>query len=101
MSRPARCRKPSRRRDSSPTCWVCPTRSAALGSGLLAAGIVKGTRVGLIMPNSADWARIALAVTRIGAVLVPLSTLLTTSELTAQLRTASVQHLIAVEEFRG
>lgn len=77
------------------------TSTAALGAGLLAAGIVKGTRVGLIMPNSADWVRIALAVTRIGAVLVPLSTLLTTSELTAQLRTASVQHLIAVEEFRG
>jgi len=75
--------------------------TAALGAGLLSAGIGKGTRVGLIMPNGADWVRIALAVTRIGAVLVPLSTLLTTPELTAQLRTASVQHLIAVEEFRG
>jgi acyl-CoA synthetase (AMP-forming)/AMP-acid ligase II len=75
--------------------------TAALGAGLLEAGIGKGTRVGLIMPNSADWVRIALAVTRIGAVLVPLSTLLTTPELTAQLRTASVQHLIAVEVFRG
>ncbi len=77
------------------------SRTAALASGLLDAGIGKGTRVGLIMPNSADWVRIALAVTRIGAVLVPLSTLLTAPELTEQLRTASVQHLIAVEEFRG
>ncbi len=75
--------------------------TAALASGLLGAGIGKGTRVGLIMPNSADWVRIALAVTRIGAVLVPLSTLLTAPELTGQLRTASVQHLIAVDEFRG
>lgn len=75
--------------------------TASLASGLLDAGIGKGTRVGLIMPNSADWVRIALAVTRIGAVLVPLSTLLTAPELTEQLRTASVQHLIAVEEFRG
>ena len=75
--------------------------TAALASGLLDAGIGKGTRVGLIMPNCVDWVRIALAVTRIGAVLVPLSTLLTTPELTAQLRTASVQHLIAVREFRG
>nr|MDT0527143.1 class I adenylate-forming enzyme family protein [Streptomyces sp. DSM 41633] len=32
---------------------------------------------------------------------VPLSTLLTGRELTAQLRTASVQYLIAVEQFRG
>lgn len=75
--------------------------TAALGSGLLDAGIGKGTRVGLIMPNSADWVRIALAITRIGAALVPLSTLLTAPELTAQLRTGSVQHLITVEEFRG
>lgn len=75
--------------------------TAVLGAGLLGAGIGKGTRVGLVMPNSADWVRIALAVTRIGAVLVPLSTLLTTPELTEQLRVASVQHLIAVEEFRG
>ncbi|WP_395307429.1 class I adenylate-forming enzyme family protein [Mycobacterium sp. AMU20-3851] len=75
--------------------------TAELASGLLDAGIGKGTRLGLIMPNCADWVRIALAATRIGAVLVPLSTLLTTPELTAQLRTASVQHLIAVEEFRG
>ena len=40
------------------------------------AGVGKGTRVGLIMPNSVRWVRIALALTRVGAVLVPLSTLL-------------------------
>jgi acyl-CoA synthetase (AMP-forming)/AMP-acid ligase II len=43
----------------------------------------------------------AVALTRIGAVLVPLSTLLAPRELVAQLRVASVQHLVAVEEFRG
>ena len=47
------------------------------------------------------WAQIALALTRIGAVLVPLSTLLTGPELIAQLRVASVRYLIAVAEFRG
>lgn len=72
-----------------------------LAAGLIQAGVAKGSRVGLIMPNSADWVRIALAITRIGAILVPLSTLLTSRELTAQLRTASVQYLIAVEQFRG
>ena len=75
--------------------------TAAIAAGLFEAGISKGSRVGLVMPNSADWVRIAVALTRLGAVLVPLSTLLTTSELTEQLRTASVQHLIAVDEFRG
>jgi acyl-CoA synthetase (AMP-forming)/AMP-acid ligase II len=65
------------------------------------AGVVKGTRVGLIMPNGVRWVQIAIALTRIGAVLVPLSTLLPARELVAQLRTASVQVLISVQEFRG
>ncbi|MDA4110289.1 class I adenylate-forming enzyme family protein [Mycolicibacterium holsaticum] len=72
-----------------------------LAAALFAAGVGKGTRVGLIMPNSVEWVRIAMALTRIGAVLVPLSTLLTAPELAAQLRVASVQILITVEEFRG
>ncbi|ORV41176.1 AMP-binding protein [Mycolicibacter engbaekii] len=64
-------------------------------------GIGKGTRVGLLMPNGVDWVRIAIALTRIGAVLVPLSTLLAPPELAAQLRIAGVSVLIGVEEFRG
>ncbi|WP_216894247.1 class I adenylate-forming enzyme family protein [Nocardia alni] len=72
-----------------------------LAAALIAADCGKGTRVGLLMPNGTDWVRIAIAVTRIGAVLVPLSTLLRPPELRAQLRVASVQFLIAAEEFRG
>ncbi|MDG4664603.1 class I adenylate-forming enzyme family protein [Mycobacterium sp. 236(2023)] len=75
--------------------------SRDLGAAFVAAGIGKGARVALLMPNGVEWARIGLALMRIGAVLVPLSTLLTPPELAAHLRTASVQHLIAVEEFRG
>src|SRR5271156_3181809 len=72
-----------------------------LAAVLIEAGIVKGTRVGLIMPNGVRWVQIAIAVTRIGAVLVPLSTLLQARELVAQLQAASVQFLVSVEEFRG
>jgi acyl-CoA synthetase (AMP-forming)/AMP-acid ligase II len=72
-----------------------------LAAAFVEAGVVKGTRVGLIMPNGVRWVQIAIALTRIGAVLVPLSTLLPARELVAQLRTASVQVLISVEEFRG
>jgi acyl-CoA synthetase (AMP-forming)/AMP-acid ligase II len=72
-----------------------------LAVAFIDAGVVKGTRVGLIMPNGVRWVQIAIALTRSGAVLVPLSTLLTARELVAQLRTASVQVLISVEEFRG
>jgi len=73
----------------------------ALASAFIEAGVGKGTRVGLIMPNRVQWVQIAVALTRTGAVLVPLSTLLQPPELVAQLRAASVQVLISVEEFRG
>jgi acyl-CoA synthetase (AMP-forming)/AMP-acid ligase II len=73
----------------------------ALAAAFIEAGTGKGTRVGLIMPNRVQWVQIAVALTRIGAVLVPLSTLLQPPELVAQLRVASVQVLITVEEFRG
>jgi acyl-CoA synthetase (AMP-forming)/AMP-acid ligase II len=72
-----------------------------LATAFIEAGVTKGTRVGLIMPNGVRWVQIAVALTRIGAVLVPLSTLLQAPELAAQLRVASVQFLVTVEEFRG
>jgi acyl-CoA synthetase (AMP-forming)/AMP-acid ligase II len=77
------------------------TTSRSLAATLVNAGVRKGTRLGLIMPNGVVWAQIASAVMRIGAVLVPLSTLLQPRELVAQLRAASVQFLVTVEEFRG
>jgi acyl-CoA synthetase (AMP-forming)/AMP-acid ligase II len=77
------------------------TTTHDLAARLLEAGIGKGTRVGLLMPNGVRWVQVAIALTRIGAVLVPLSTLLPTRELLAQLQTASVQFLISVEEFRS
>jgi acyl-CoA synthetase (AMP-forming)/AMP-acid ligase II len=72
-----------------------------MAAAFVAAGVTKGTRVGLIMPNGVRWVQTAVALTRIGAVLVPLSTLLAPRELVAQLRVASVEILLAVEEFRG
>lgn len=71
-----------------------------LAAVLVAAGVGKGSRVGLLMPNSTQWVQIAVAVTRIGATLLPLSTLLRPPELRAQLHVGSVQHLIAVDRFR-
>ncbi len=77
------------------------TTTRDLAAVFVEAGVSKGTRVGLIMPNGVRWVQVAIALTRIGAVLVPLSTLLAAGELVAQLRTASVQFLVSVEEFRG
>lgn len=75
--------------------------TSELAAVFVEAGVGKGTRVGLIMPNSTRWVQVAIALTRIGAVLVPLSTLLQAGELVAQLRVAAVQFLVSVEEFRG
>jgi acyl-CoA synthetase (AMP-forming)/AMP-acid ligase II len=77
------------------------TTTRDLAAAFVGAGVGKGTRVGLIMPNGTRWVQAAVALTRIGAVLVPLSTLLQAGELVAQLRVASVQFLVSVEEFRG
>ena len=76
-------------------------RSRALAGRLIAAGIGKHARVGLLAPNGIDWAVLAYAVFRVGAVLVPLSTLLRPPELASQLRQAAVTHLVAISEHRG
>jgi len=68
---------------------------------LVANGVNKGHRVGLLMPNRIEWAINAYAIMRIGAVLVPLSTFLRPAELCTQLSIAAVKHLIAVSDFRG
>jgi len=75
--------------------------SRALAARLVAAGVGKRSRIGLLMPNGIDWATFAYASLRIGAVLVPLSTLLKPPELEAQLRSASVAHLVTVRSYRG
>jgi acyl-CoA synthetase (AMP-forming)/AMP-acid ligase II len=75
--------------------------SREVAARLVAAGVDKGDRVGLLMPNGIEWATTALAVMRLGAVLVPLSTLLRPPELVAQLATAAVTHLVAARTYRG
>ena len=87
--------------DRSITWAELDDASRALAGHLVGDGLDKGDRVGLLMPNGIDWATAALAVMRVGAVLVPLSTLLRPPELLAQLRVASVSHLILVRGYRG
>jgi acyl-CoA synthetase (AMP-forming)/AMP-acid ligase II len=76
-------------------------RSRALATRLVAAGVGPSSRIGLMAPNGVDWVVAAAAVMRIGAVLVPLSTLLKPPELSAQLDIADVSHLVVAREFRG
>jgi acyl-CoA synthetase (AMP-forming)/AMP-acid ligase II len=75
--------------------------SAECAAWLVARGVNRHHRVGLLMGNGVDWVVIACAVMRIGATLVPLSTLLRPNELADQLAVAGVRHLVAASAFRG
>lgn len=70
-------------------------RSARVARWLLCQGVGKGSRVGLFFPNGAEWVTWWLAVSRIGAVAVPLSTLYTPAEIAKVLRLADIGLLIA------
>jgi acyl-CoA synthetase (AMP-forming)/AMP-acid ligase II len=76
-------------------------RSGRLARGLLAAGVAKGARVGLLMPNGPDWVVAWLAAARIGAVAVPLNTFFQARELAWILRHADVDTLLCVARFLG
>lgn len=73
--------------------------SAQLARGLLASGVGKGTRVGLLMPNGPDWIVAWLAATRIGAVLVPLNTFYMPRELGWVMQHADVHTLLTSARF--
>lgn len=87
--------------DRSITHAELDDESRALSAHFAANGVEAGTRVGVLLPNGIDWAIVACAAWRLGAVVVPLSTLLQQPELDAQLRIASVTHLLLVKEFRS
>src|SRR5262245_66266890 len=73
--------------------------SIAIGRGLAARGVGRGTRVGLLMPNRAEWIATAFGVWRCGGILVPLSTLARPRELGHCLRSADVALLVSVRRF--
>lgn len=68
--------------------------SAALASALLARGVGKGTRVGVLMPNGPDFGVAFLAIARIGALAVPINTFFKARELAWVLRHADVHTLL-------
>src|SRR5262245_38170109 len=74
-------------------------RSRRLARGLLAAGVGKGTRVALLLPNGPDWVLAWLAASRIGALVVPLNTFYQARELGFVLRHADVQLLLTSARF--
>ncbi len=76
-------------------------RSLVVARGLLAAGAGRGSRVGLLYPTGIDFVLAWLAVVRIGAIAVPISTFSTSRELRDLLARADVDLLLGVPEYRG
>ena len=76
-------------------------RADALARRLLAAGVGKGTRVGMLAPNGPEFAVGVIATTRIGAVIVPINTLFQPRELAWVLRNSDVHTLLTVPEILG
>jgi acyl-CoA synthetase (AMP-forming)/AMP-acid ligase II len=76
-------------------------QSQALADALLARGVGKGTRVGILFPNCAQWIVSWLAAARIGALTVPLSTFAPGAELVRLLRHTDTQVLLMGRSIAG
>ena len=70
-------------------------RSRQLARRLLAAGVGKATRVGMHLPVGNDWVVAFAAITRIGALAMPCSTLYAPAELERVLRLGDIHLLLA------
>lgn len=86
-------------RDGATTYDALAARARAIAPGLAAIGAGKGARVGILMPNRADWLAVAFAAWKVGAAIVPLNTLWRRTELEHALRHADVTILVAVPSF--
>ncbi len=76
-------------------------RSADLAKGLIARGVGKGSRIGFILGNSPQFAVMLAAIARIGAIAVPISTLIKSNELIRVLRQSDVGGLIVQRSLLG
>jgi acyl-CoA synthetase (AMP-forming)/AMP-acid ligase II len=75
--------------------------SLQLADALLASGVGKGTRVGILFPNCAQWLISWLAAARIGALTLPLSTFAPGAELARLLRHTDAQLVLMGPSIAG
>jgi fatty-acyl-CoA synthase len=76
-------------------------RTRQLAKGLHRAGVKRGDKVALLMPNRPEWLLADFAVTSLGATLVPVSTWSRARELGYVLDHSDATTLITVERFGG
>ncbi len=72
----------------------------SLATALLAAGVSKGDKVGLISENRSEWVITYLAVTCVGAVIVPYDILLKTEELASIIHASQARIIFTSSEYR-
>ena len=77
------------------------TASLELADALLASGVGKGIRVGILFPNCGQWLISWLAAARIGALTVPVSTFAPGGELRRLLRHTDVQVVLMGRSIAG
>jgi acyl-CoA synthetase (AMP-forming)/AMP-acid ligase II len=92
-------------------CVVLPDRrmsfrsmesaSRRLARDLLDGGVTKGTRIGIHMASGPEWVAAFVAVTRIGALAMPFSTLYRPAELRTAMRVGDVSLLISSPTILG
>lgn len=75
------------------------SRSAAMAKGLIALGLGKGARVGIMLPNGGDWIAAWIAVSRIGGIAVTLSTFASPAELKFAIRHADCAVLLTADRY--
>src|SRR5215213_387884 len=71
-----------------------------LASGLIAAGIETGERVGIWAPNCAEWVLVQFATAKVGAILVNINPAYRTHELEYALRQSGVKLLVSARAFK-
>jgi len=90
---------PSDRVTARLTLGALRTASRIAAKRFIAAGVGKGTRVGFLCPNRLEWLPLAFGALRVGAVLVPFSTLWKRDEIAYGLLHGDVALLLTVPRF--
>jgi len=76
-------------------------KSAELARGLIARGVGKGTRIGFISGNTPLFGVVFAAICRIGAIAIPISTLIKSAELVRVIRQSDITGLICQRSLLG
>jgi acyl-CoA synthetase (AMP-forming)/AMP-acid ligase II len=87
--------------DDAITFAELDARSAELARGLIAIGVGKGMRLGFMFGNGPAFAVILGAIVRIGAIAIPISTLIKSNELVRVLRQSDIAGLFVQRSLLG